>query len=650
MDQPPKVPFGPRLQDLIHRFEVGAGKRTFRWGLIFLGVLFLVAGYNLRAFRNMNNLEAMDAAQLARNLSEGKGYTTLFVRPLSIYLLTNHNASVMSMDPNADVARLNGSQAGRAPAKGSATNAAAGTAGVVPHPDLANPPVYPVVLAALMKVIPTDFDVSWMLPNRKDTGMRSFWTRGGGFWWYPPDFCIAVFNQLLFLVAVWLTFKLARRLFDAPVAWLSAIVMLGSELFWRFTVSGLSTILLLLVFLGLAWCLSLLEQSAREPATPGSRRLPLLSAVAGLVTAIGGLTRYAFGWLIVPVVIFILLFSGTRRVVNALVAFAVFFAVMTPWMVRNYQLSGTPFGTATFAVAEGTPAFGEFKLQRSLQPNLGNYNLTLFWYKLLGNARPMLSNDLPKLGGSWVSAFFLVGLLLAFKNPAISRLRYFVLLCLPFLALAQMLGRTQLSEQVPEINSENLIVLVAPLAMVFGISLFFTLLDQMALPIFALRYVVTGAFAVLVCLPMLLVFAPPRSFPIAYPPYYPPFIQRVSHWMNPPELMMSDVPWAVAWYGKRQCIWLTLNAREDFYAVNDWMKRIRGLYLTPETTDSRFLTQWARVGEFSWGNFVMAAALRGELPPRFPLYKFPGPDDLPSARYEQFFVTDYPRWLKPGSP
>jgi hypothetical protein len=60
-----------------------------------------------------------------------------------------------------------------------------------------------------------------------------------------------------------LTFQLARRLFDVSVAWISAIIMAGSELFWRFSVSGLSAMLSLVIFLGLVWCLVAMEQAAR---------------------------------------------------------------------------------------------------------------------------------------------------------------------------------------------------------------------------------------------------------------------------------------------------------------------------------------------------------------------------------------------------
>ena len=78
------------LQSFIHRLEVGGGIRYFRIGILVLTLLLLLGAYNWRAFRNMSCQEAMDAAQLARNIAEGKGYSTLFVRPFSVYLLKQH--------------------------------------------------------------------------------------------------------------------------------------------------------------------------------------------------------------------------------------------------------------------------------------------------------------------------------------------------------------------------------------------------------------------------------------------------------------------------------------------------------------------------------------------------------------------------------
>ena len=49
------------------------------------------------------------------------------------------------------------------------------------------------------------------------------------------------------------------------MAWLSALLVLGCALLWRFSVSGLSTLLLMVIFLGLTWCMLKIEELAREP-------------------------------------------------------------------------------------------------------------------------------------------------------------------------------------------------------------------------------------------------------------------------------------------------------------------------------------------------------------------------------------------------
>src|ERR1039457_6421641 len=115
----------PFLQEIIHKLEAGAGPRFFRIGLAALLVVLITVGYNWRGFKNMACQEAMDAAQVARNISQGKGYTTLVISPLSMYLVNSHARD-------------------------------AGAPGRIKEmpPDLANPPVYPVLLAGMMKVLP----------------------------------------------------------------------------------------------------------------------------------------------------------------------------------------------------------------------------------------------------------------------------------------------------------------------------------------------------------------------------------------------------------------------------------------------------------------------------------------------------------------
>lgn len=585
----------PFLQDIIHKFEEGGGMRYVRWSLGVLAMVLLVAGYNLRAFHNMSNQEAMDAAQVGRHIAEGKGFTTSFIRPFSIFLVKRFN---LSKGIHEDPAQLK-----------------------TDHPDLANPPVYPLLLAGLMKVTGMKHEV---ILNKR------FWSAGGAFLRYKPDFLIAVMNQVFFLVAVYLAFLLARRLFDPAVAWVSTVILLCTEVFWKFTVSGLSTSLLMLLVIALAWLLVLLEQESREPKRGTGYGL-LLAGGIGAVLAAGALTRYSLGWLIVPGVLFIALFGGRQRVTGALLALAVFAAMVLPWLVRNYAVSGTPLGLAGYTLMENSQIFPGYKLQRSLEPNysafVGWFSMFM-WHKLFLNLKPLLQDELPRLGGNWIAAFFLVGLLISFRGEAARRLRYFLLGALVLLIFVQAMSRTMISETTPDINGENLLILLLPLITIYGVSLFFLLLDQLELQLMELRYLVIGVFALIACLPMFFVYLPPKPFPVVFPPYDPGAIQTVAGWMKPNELIMSDIPWAVAWYGGRQSVWLTLRvardpedpgASEDFFALNDYIKPVKALYLTPVTIDRKFISEYFSSYEESWGRFLLQTLVEKRVPQTFPL-------------------------------
>lgn len=596
----------PFLQDIIHKFEEGGGMRYVRWALGVLALVMLVAGYNLRAFHNMSNLEAMDAAQVARNISEGKGFTTDFIRPFSIFLVKRANTAKGVAE---DTARLK-----------------------TAHPDLANPPLYPLMLAGLMKMSGMQHEV---ITN------KTFWSAGGAFMRYKPDFIIAVFNQVMFLTTVYLLFLLARRLFDSAVAWVSTVIILCTELFWKFSVSGLSTSLLLLLFVILAWLLVLLEQEGREPKH-SPRWTLLLAALIGAVLGLSALTRYSSAWLVVPAALFISFFGGKQRVAATLVTLAVFAGALAPWLFRNYAICGSPFGLAGYALMENSQIFPGNKLHRSLDPNYSGFVgwFSMFmWHKLFLGLRPILQGELPRLGANWVAGFFLVGLMISYRGDGARRLRYFLLVSLGLLVLVQAMIRTSLTDASPDVNSENLLVLLLPLIIVYGVSLFFLLLDQLALEVIELRYVVIGVFSFLTCLPMLFVYLPPRPFPIVFPPYDPGAIQTIARWMKPDELVMSDIPWAVAWYGDRQCVWTTLRVvrdpedpgtSEDFFAINDYLKPIKALYLTPVTIDRRFISEWFSGYEESWGRFLLQTLVEKRVPESFPLgYAINLPESVP---------------------
>lgn len=578
------------VQEWIYHWEEGAGVRALKVAAALLAFIALAALYDLFSYESYASEEAMESAQLARNLSQGNGYTTDSIRPLALYLL--ESAAEPGQSSKVLARRV---------------------------PDLSNAPVYPLLLSALMKALPFQFAASQL-------------------WFYQPERWISIFNQALFFAAVLLLFFLARQLFDAQVAWLAAALFAGTKLFWKFSVSGLSTLWLMLVFLAVVWFMMAIESRDRA-ATEGTglKSIPL-ALLLGVLLGVGGLSRYVFAWMIVPVILFVWLSVARGRGKLCVTIAVSFLVVMTPWLARNVQLSGHCFGTAGYAVAQGTPPFPEDTLERSSDPRNGLRRLAPvdIINKFLVNARGICGNDLPKFGGNWISAFFLAGLLIPFRNITLTRLRWFLVSSLVLLLAVQALGQTHVSSDAPEINSENLLVLLAPLVFIYGAALFHTLLDQLNLPPVDARGAAVTGFVAILCAPFFLALLVTRNAP-ANSPYSPLHIQQTARWMQTNELMMSDIPSGVAWYGGRSCIWLPLDDENEFFKVNAF-KPVQGLFLTQVTTDERFLSQMMAHAK-SWGHFVLECSEHGEVPTGFPLRKAPE-GLLP----EQLFLSDKERW------
>lgn len=597
----------PTLQDIIHKFEVGDGQRYVPIGagiLLFIAVLSI---YNLREATGFASVEAMDTGQLAHNISQGEGFTTNFIRPINLGIYKKQHPNELD-----DPMRLKGA-----------------------HPDLRHAPLYPYILAGAMKLLPFDFSI----PRQAEKQFKR----------YQPEVLIGYLNQAFFIASAIILFFLTRRLFDDAVAWMVVAVFLGTDLLWRFAFSGLSTHLAILLTLALIVCLIKLESGHLTPTPhdepdPNRKERSLffyvgLAACCGLLLGALTLTRYSLGWLCLPTILYLAFYMSGRRLATIATVSIVMLLVISPWLWRNHQLSGRFFGTASYAAYHETTRFPDTELERQLDAEIGTISLQDSIRKFLRNTSRIAEDKLPNLAGSWLTALFLAGLLVPFSNKTLNRLRVFAVLALITLTVVEASSRSYLSDLSPTINTENQLVVLIPLVFIFGAGLFFLLLDQLDLSFVGANFYMTLLIVLLACLPLIFRLLPPRTSAIAYPPYSPPLIQKVGNWFQPDELMMSDMPWALGWYADQKCLWLTRNLDPDFFAINDQHKPINGLYLTPLTTDGRFLTQMLRKSNWAWGRLHMDIALRKNLPKGFPLLHV---DDgfLP----DQLILTDWPRW------
>ena len=593
----------PRIQEWIYQLEVGGWRNHIRLAAAILTLVGITVIYNLREFENFTSADAMEAAQVARNLATGQGYSTQSIRPLDLHVLGNQVSDT-----------------------GAIFNE--------PIPDLSTPPVYPVMLAAFMKVLPFDYD---SLGRGKFDSYK-----------YQPEVLIGWINQSIFFASVVLVFLLGRKLWDVEVGVLAAAIFFGTEIMWRFSTSGLSTTLLIFLFLLVCFLVAHLDAHTAEEDAGVGKAMAYAVAI-GFVFGLMILTRYSMLVMIVPVVVVAVLVGGAKRGAVAIAVVIVSALVMAPWLIRNHSLSGNLFGTAGYVMMSGTDAFPGDTLERSLDPDWGRVTFGDYTKKLMVQLGGVVSNDLPRAAGGWVGAFFLVGLLLPFRSHTLSRLRIFAILVLVVLVPAQCLVSTSRNGLSPEMHDANLLVLVAPLLILYGVSLFFMLLDRLDLPeTGGARRVLAIVFALVMCVPLLIRFLPPRTFPVVERHYFPPRVQAVAGFLEPDEVMMTDMPWATAWYGGRRSVQKTLDPSESFDELNRYLfyQSVAVLYLTELTLDRQIVSELGfrqmRKGGAErpdWATFVFDILVNQEIPSNFDLRHSTG-----GYWPEQILLADYKRW------
>jgi 4-amino-4-deoxy-L-arabinose transferase-like glycosyltransferase len=564
------------VQEFVYQIEAGWLKPLILRFLFFAAVAALAAVYFLVIFRGLDSETAMDQAQIGRQIAAGSGYTTLYARPLAMWQFLNHQEAI---PPS-------------------------------PLPETYNFPLNPAVNAVLLRPI------------------KRWWPMQPNDLVYIGDTVIAAAGILLFLGSVLITFYLVRGLFDSRIAWLTVGLIFVTDLLWRFSISGLPQMLLLFLFSAALWLVHR-AMMAREDKLTG--RTLLWLAGAALFFGLMALAQPLTLWMSLGFLVFVFAWFRLRAISGLLVLF-VLAAVVAPWLVRNYLVCGNPFGLAIFSILDGAGS-SEFSFMSNLQPDLSAFGAVRA--KLRGGLLDQFQNLFSYIGYNVAAAAFFLSLLHIFRQRVTNFFRWALLLMWLFAAC----GMAAFTPR-GEVSHNQIHVLFVPLFIAYGLAFLIVLWNRMDLRFAPARIAFLAAIFLASALPMAvnILTAPPGR--VAWPPYVAPIIHTVANWMDPNEVLCSDMPWATAWYGGRQSLLLPATVQQ-FIAIHDYEYLggpVNGLYLTPVSGNRPFISQIAKGDYGSWGTFIMRTADLS----RFPLQYFtPLPIDN-----ECVFYSNRDRWSK----
>ncbi len=552
-----------------------------RRSLFFLILIIFTLGNLFTLFKGLNSPQAMDQAQISREIARGNGFTTKMIRPVAYY------------------------QAEKAEKR---------TVSLLGFQDTYHSPLNPLLNAAVLKIIGADKVDAWQMLDNEMV--------------FPLDRVIATVSTLFFLMAIGVNYLLIARIFDAKIAGVCAILMLFCETFWNYSLSGLPQMLMLMLFS----CGIYFAYRAVEAATEG--RIAMTPAViAGVFFTLLALTHWMTVWIALGYIIFAAVTFRPRGIVGLSILALILIAAIGP-MLRNQAITGSPFGTAFLTLYNGLAGTSEVAVMRNINLEEEPLEIDGLLGKIMRTTLLQATDIVPLLAGIVIAPLFFLSLLHPFKRKSIANFRWAILL----MWITTAIGLAFFGISTQPLDPNQLHLLFAPIMTAYGlafISILWSRLEFVASTP-ALRNVHHFVIVILCSLPMVLSL--PQKVRIGmhvrdrggipqWPPYYAPALNSkttgVKGWVSEKQVVFSDQPWAVAWYADRMSIWLP-PTREGFTKLeavaSDLQTPVAGILISPSSHGSGPLSEVAdRYKDFT-PLILDGRVLLATNPPGFAIY------------------------------
>lgn len=506
-------------------------------------------------FRGLNSPQGMEQAQIAREVARGNGLITKVIRPAAVRMnqeATDKNGSLADASVNTYHAPLN-----------------------------------PLLLGAIFRAAGAQDFEKWRPESEEFV--------------YRLDRLVAGFSIVCFLLSIGVTYLLVSRIFDAKIASTSAVLMLFCSLMWQFTMSGDAQMLMLLLFTsGCYFAYRAFEASEENQFTL------LHSILAGVFFTLLTLTHWLAIWILIGYAIAAAIFIKPRGIAGIIALVLVIIAAV-PTALQNIETTGFAGGVAHLVLHEGL-GNGEEVAMRSYEvaiPNLRSVALNILRLTVTQ------TKELYSYFGAILAApIFFIALLHPFKRLPISNFRWALLI----MWISASIGMAIFGLRGGESSSNQLHILFAPLMGAYGLAILSVLWARLdftnTVPLMGnahlVAVVVISASPFFLSLPFQVVrtLGDNAGRPPNYPPYAPSILDdAIPDFTDSDDIIVSDQPWAVAWYADRRSIWLPykiadLEILENKAETED--TPVVGVLITPMSSESRPLATMA----FSYGDYM----------------------------------------------
>jgi len=533
--------------------ELDAGMMIRR--ALFLLVLVLLTLYYLAYdFKGLSHPIGMEQAQVGRQIARGEKYMTKCIVPVRLAQVNEHLAEEDGEGKTVKFSQV---------------------------PETYHAPLNPMLNSMVLSINPD----LWK------------WDAKGVI--YTPDLLIAGMAMVLLLSSIGVTYLLVSRIFDTRIGGVTAFLMLLCQLLWRYAQSGLPQMLMLFLFSFATYFL----YKAVENQQQGKPIYVWICLAAGFF-ALLALSHWLAVWLFLGLAVFSAFYFNPKGIQTAILV-AIFGLICLFWAFHNYRNTGDILGAGRYAFYSGLAVGSESQLLRDFEQRSGVLAFDGLGRKVITIFLGQLTSLYGYLGSIVAAPLFFLSLLHPFRRKEIADFRWCILAMWVFGTIGMSLfgikpftslNSTDVLVLNEATDSNNLHMLFIPLFTAYGLAFLSVLWNRLNLPMhqpivrnghFVLA-ILLSALPFMLGMPLNLVHTAqlPKQAKCHHPYYIPRSIGSLTAAMKENEVIVTDIPWATAWYADRLSLWVPKN-KKQFYKLQEYGRghgeEIAGILFTATT-------------------------------------------------------------------